>query len=146
MNLHTLRPAPGSTKRRKRVGRGNGSGKGTYCGKGRNGQQAHGHVPRGFEGGQTPLHRRLPLRRGFTRFGGPEYGVVNVGALDAHFPDGAEITADMIVESGLVKREMDGVRVLGGGEVTKKLVVKAKHFSDTAKEKLEKAGGRWEVV
>jgi large subunit ribosomal protein L15 len=146
MRAHTLKPAPGSTKRRKRVGRGNGSGHGTYCGRGRSGQHQHGSVRPGFEGGQTPLHRRLPLRRGFTRVRRDEYAIVNVGALDAVFDDGAVITPEMIAEAGLVKKPLDGIRVLGGGEVTKKLQVKAKHFSASAKGKLEKAGGSWEVT
>jgi large subunit ribosomal protein L15 len=146
MRAHTLKPAPGSTKRRKRVGRGNGSGHGTYCGRGRSGQHQHGSVRPGFEGGQTPLHRRLPLRRGFTRVRRSEHAIVNVGALDAAFDDGAVITPEMIAEAGLVKKTLDGIRVLGGGEVTKKLQVKAKHFSASAKGKLEKAGGSWEVT
>jgi large subunit ribosomal protein L15 len=146
VKAHLLKPARGATRRRKRVGRGNGSGHGTYCGKGRTGQLAHGHVRPGFEGGQTPLHRRLPLRRGFTRRRGPEYEIVNVGGLDAKFDDGAVITPEMMVEAGLVKKLGDGVRVLGDGEVTKKLTVKASHFSAGAKEKLTRAGGSWEVA
>jgi large subunit ribosomal protein L15 len=146
MKAHTLSPAPGSVKRRKRVGRGNGSGHGTYSGYGRNGQKARAAIFQGFEGGQTPLHRRLPLRRGFTKPNRSEWAIVNVGSLDAAFEDGAEVTAVELIGAGLIKNDRDGVRVLGSGEVTKKLTVKAAHFTESAKQKLEKAGGSWEVI
>lgn len=146
MKLGEIGPAPGSRKRRKRVGRGVGSGIGRTSTRGDHGQKARSKIRRGFEGGQTPLYRRLPRLRGFKRLHGPKYGVVNVGALSQKFEEGSTIGPDEIVEAGLVKKELDGIRVLGDGEVEKKLKVKAAYFTAAAKEKLEKAGGTWQVT
>lgn len=147
MRLNDLHPAPGSAHRRKRVGRGIGSGKGKTCGKGSKGQKARaGATPRiGFEGGQTPLHRRLPQRRGFTRLTRKEYALVNVSELE-RFEAGAEVTPDLLVSSGVVKRVKDGIKVLGDGEITRAITVRAHKFSKGAVEKITAAGGSAEVV
>ena len=146
MKLHDLSPAAGSSKERKRIGRGPASGQGKTAGKGHKGQKAragHGFRP-GFEGGQMPLARRLP-KRGFHNIFGTENAVVNVSDLN-RFEDGAVVTAADLVEAGLVKKTLDGVKVLGNGEITKKLTVQAAAFSASAKEKIEAAGGKAEVV
>lgn len=146
MKLHELSPAPGSTKEAFRKGRGHGSGSGKTAGKGHKGQNARsgGGVRPGFEGGQMPLARRLP-KRGFNNIFATKYGTINVSDLDK-FEDGAVVDATAIKEAGLLKKTLDGVKVLGNGEVTKKLTVKATAFSDSAKEKIEKAGGKAEVI
>ncbi len=146
MKLHELSPAPGSTKEAFRKGRGHGSGSGKTAGKGHKGQNARsgGGVRPGFEGGQMPLARRLP-KRGFNNIFATKYGTINVSDLDK-FEDGAVVDAAAIKEAGLLKKTLDGVKVLGNGEVTKKLTVKATAFSDSAKEKIEKAGGKAEVI
>ena len=146
MKLHELSPAPGSTKEAFRKGRGHGSGSGNTAGKGHKGQNARsgGGVRPGFEGGQMPLARRLP-KRGFNNIFATKYGTINVSDLDK-FEDGAVVDAAAIKEAGLLKKTLDGVKVLGNGEVTKKLTVKATAFSDSAKEKIEKAGGKAEVI
>lgn len=134
-------------KDRKRVGRGPGSGNGKTSGKGHKGQNARsgGGVRPGFEGGQLPLFRRLP-KRGFNNYEfRTEYAVVNVGDLN-DFKDGSVIELKNLKESGLVKKEKDGIKILGSGELTKKLTVKANKFSSTAKEKIENAGGKIEVI
>lgn len=147
MRLHDLRPAPGSTHARKRVGRGTGSGHGTTAGKGHKGQKARagGGVKPGFEGGQTPLYRRLPQRRGFTNITRKEYAVINLDDLEK-FDAGAEVSVETLVESGMVKRLKDGVKVLGDGELTKALTVKVHKFSKSAEEKIKSAGGTAEVL
>ena len=139
MKLHDLRPAEGGgVKARKRLGRGIGSGTGKTSGKGHKGQNARsgGGVRPGFEGGQMPLFRRLP-KRGFTNVFKKEYALVNVSVLE-NFEDGAEVTPEILINSGLIKKAKakDGVRILGDGELTKKLTVKAHHFSKAAIEKI----------
>lgn len=147
MNLHDLSPAEGSKKARKRIGRGPASGQGKTAGKGHKGQKARsgGGVRPGFEGGQMPLQRRVP-KRGFTNIFRTEYATVNVADLEARFDDGATVDVDAIVASGLLKKTLDGVKVLGNGEITKKLDVKVNAFSQTAKAKIEAAGGKAEVI
>jgi large subunit ribosomal protein L15 len=147
MRLNDLHPAPGSTHARKRVGRGTGSGHGTSAGRGTKGQKARtsGGVRPGFEGGQTPLHRRLPQRRGFRNITRKEYAVVNLDDLE-RFEPGTEVTPELIVTSGLVKKVKDGIKILGDGELTKNLIVRAHKFSKSAVEKIKAAGGTAEVV
>ena len=147
MKLHELSPALGSAEKAWRKGRGPGSGNGKTAGKGHKGQNARsgGGVRPGFEGGQIPLYRRLP-KRGFTNdMFKKEYAIVNVSALDK-FEDGAVVNAEALVAAGLVKKVCDGVKVLGNGEITKKLTVQATIFSASAKEKIEAAGGKVEVI
>ena len=147
MKLHELSPNPGSVKVRKRVGRGAGSGLGKTSGKGHKGQNARsgGGVRVGFEGGQLPLFRRLS-KRGFNNYEfRTVYATVNVGDLN-RFEDGTTITPELLIETGLVKKELDGIKVLGNGELTKKLTVKANKFSDSAKTKIENIGGKTEVI
>ena len=141
MKLHELSPAAGSTKARKRIGRGAGSGQGKTAGKGHKGQKARagrGMRP-GFEGGQMPLQRRLP-KRGFNNIFRIEMAIVNVAALDKAFEAGETVTVDALVSKGLVKK------VLGNGELSKALTVQANAFSDSAKQKIEAAGGKAEVI
>jgi large subunit ribosomal protein L15 len=147
MRLHDLAPAPGATHAKKRVGRGTGSGHGKTAGKGMNGQKARsgGGVRPGFEGGQTPLHRRLPQRRGFRNISRKVYAVVNLMDLE-RFEAGTEVTPELLIENGLVKKLLDGVKILGEGEITKALTVRAHKFSKSAEEKLKTAGGTAEVV
>lgn len=148
MKLHELSPAAGSTKERKRIGRGAGSGQGKTAGKGHKGQKARagrGMRP-GFEGGQMPLQRRLP-KRGFNNIFRQEVATVNVSAIDAAFEAGATVTIEELVNKGLVKKVLaGGVKVLGNGDITKSLTVKANAFSASAKEKIEAAGGTVEEV
>lgn len=147
MKLHELSPAAGSTKERKRIGRGAGSGQGKTAGKGHKGQKARagrGMRP-GFEGGQMPLQRRLP-KRGFNNIFRKVIVAVNVADLNAKFEDGAVVDAEALKSAGLVKNYFDGVKILGNGELTKKLTVKANAFSETAKQKIEAAGGNAEVI
>lgn len=146
MKLHELSPAPGSTTAPKRLGRGVGSGLGKTSGKGHKGQKARSGHGKGayFEGGQLPLARRLP-KRGFTNIFKKEYALVNVSALDV-FEDGQTIDVRDLMRAGLVKKPLDGLKVLGHGDMTKKLTVKAAKFSSAAKEKIEAAGGKAEVV
>ena len=145
MKLHELQPAIGSTTAPKRLGRGVGSQLGKTSGKGHKGAKARsGGGPRpGFEGGQMPLTRRLP-KRGFTNIFAKEYAIVNVSALNV-FEDGAVVTNEALVEMGLIKKVLDGVKVLGGGELTKKLTVSVDKVTDSAKEKIEAIGGKVEV-
>ena len=147
MKLHELSPAPGSVRESKRIGRGHGSGHGKTAGKGHKGQWARsgGGVRPGFEGGQTALARRMP-KRGFNNIFATEYATVNVSDLEARFESGAEIDAAALVECGLIKKTLDGIKVLGNGEITKSFTVKAAKFTATASEKIEKAGGKAEVV
>ena len=142
MKLHELSPAPGSNKPVKRIGRGPASGQGKTAGKGHKGQKARagrGMRP-GFEGGQMPLQRRLP-KRGFNNIFAKEIAIVNVSALNDAFEAGAVVDLDALLASGLVRKELDGVKVLGNGELTKALTVKANAFSKEAKAKIEAAGG-----
>ena len=146
MKLHELQPAPGSRKERNRVGRGIGSGNGKTSGRGHKGQNARsgGGVRSGFEGGQTPLFRRLP-KRGFTNIHRKEYAIVNLEALN-RFENGTEVTPELLLETGVVSKLKAGIKVLGNGELTKKLTVKAHKFSASAKEAIEAAGGKTEVI
>lgn len=146
MKLHELSPAEGSVKKAYRKGRGIGSGNGKTAGKGHKGQNARsgGGVRPGFEGGQIPLYRRLP-KRGFKNKFAKEYTIVNVKDLN-RFNDGDTVELSTLCDCGLVGKELCGLKVLGNGEITKKLTVKAKIFSAAAKEKIEAAGGKTEVV
>lgn len=146
MNLHSLKPAEGSTHRKIRVGRGRASGKGKTSSRGQKGQMSRsgsGHKPL-FEGGQMPMARRIP-KRGFNNFTRKVLAPVNLAALEA-FDDGSEVTIDVLRKAGLVKGRFDGVKILGGGEIGKKLSVKATAFSASAKTKIEAAGGTCETV
>ena len=146
MRLHELKAVEGATKARKRRGRGQGTGLGTTGGRGMNGQNSRsgGGVRLGFEGGQMPLYRRIP-KRGFNNRFAKEYAEVNVADLN-RFEDGTVVDFDLMLQSGLVKQVKDGVKVLGNGELEKKLTVKAEKFSKSAAEKIEKAGGKAEVI
>ena len=147
MKLHELHPADGSVKNRKRIGRGPGSGTGKTSGKGHKGQNARsgGGVRPGFEGGQLPLFRRLP-KRGFSNaMFKTEYAVINLSDLNK-FEDGAIVTPELLKEMGLVKNQLDGIKVLGNGTLEKKLTVKAHKFSSRALEQIEKLGGKAEVI
>ena len=147
MKLHELSPAAGSKKSVKRIGRGAASGQGKTAGKGHKGQKARAGrgMRAGFEGGQMPLQRRVP-KRGFNNIFAKEIATVNVAALDKAFEDGATVTVDALLEKGLIKKALDGVKVLGNGEINKKLTVQVDSFSDSAKQKIEAAGGKAEVV
>ncbi len=146
MKLNELKPAPGAKTSPKRVGRGVGSGLGKTSARGHKGQKARsgGGVRPGFEGGQMPLSRRLP-KRGFTNIFGKEYAIVNVSDLD-RFENGTEVTMEMLLESRIIRKPLDGLKVLGNGEITKKLTVKATKFTKTAAEKIAAAGGTAEVI
>lgn len=146
MELSNLRPAAGSTHGdRFRKGRGHGSGNGKTAGKGHKGQKARSGAPRiGFEGGQMPLYRRLP-KRGFTNRNTKEIVAINVSALE-RFEDGATVDVNTLIEAGVIKNPRDGVKVLGNGELTKKLNVKVDAYSASAKEKIEAVGGTAEVM
>ena len=145
MKLQELRPAEGSTQSVKRVGRGTGSGLGKTSGKGHKGQKARsGSKKNGFEGGQMPLARRIP-KRGFNNIFAKPLESVNVSVLDK-FEDGAVVDAQALLDAGILSKCRYGVKILGNGEITKKLTVKASAFSETAKEKIEAAGGKAEVI
>ncbi len=149
MELHDLRPAPGSKKRSKRVGRGMASGKGKTSGRGMKGQGARSGGGKGpyFEGGQLPLVRRLPFRRGFTNIHRVEYKPVNLDRLQEKFGEsGQEVTPETLVEVGIIKRSDKAVAILGDGELTSALMVKAHRFSKNAQAKIEAAGGTIEVL
>ncbi|AEF16409.1 MULTISPECIES: 50S ribosomal protein L15 [Thermoanaerobacterium] len=146
MRLHDLKPAEGSRKERKRVGRGIGSGLGKTSGRGHKGQKARsgGNIRPGFEGGQMPLTRRLP-KRGFTNIFKKEYAIVNLSLLD-NFEDGTVVTPELLIERGIIKKVKDGVKILGSGDLSKKLTVKAHKFSKSAIDKIESIGGKAEVI
>ncbi|MCI1268466.1 MAG: 50S ribosomal protein L15 [Ruminococcus sp.] len=146
MKIHELTPRPDSNKDVKRIGRGHGSGNGKTAGKGHKGQNARsgGGVRIGFEGGQMPLARRIP-KRGFHNIFATKYATVNVADLNK-FTDGTVVDTELLVAAGLVKKVNDGVKVLGNGELTAKVTVKAAKFSQSAIEKIEKAGGKAEVM
>ena len=146
MKLHDLAPVEGSNKEARRVGRGHGSGWGKTAGKGHKGQNARsgGGVKPGFEGGQTRLARRIP-KRGFNNIFATNYTAINVSSLEK-FVDGTLVDTEPLMAAGIVKDPADGIKVLGNGELTKKLTVKAAAFSASAKEKIEKAGGEAQVV
>ena len=147
MKLHELSPAEGSVKDAWRKGRGPGSGNGKTAGKGHKGQNARsgGGVRPGFEGGQLPLYRKLP-KRGFHNRFETTFAIVNVATLNDKFEDGETVDLEALLAKKIIRREEDGLKVLGNGEITKKLTVKAKKFSATAKEKIEAAGGKAEVI
>ncbi len=147
MKLHELSPAEGSKKAVKRIGRGAGSGQGKTAGKGNKGAKARSGYSRqaGFEGGQMPLQRRLP-KRGFNNIFRTEYAVVNLSSLEERFENGAVVDAESLKACGLIKKELDGVKVLGKGEITKALTVKVAAISESAKAKIEAAGGKAEVL
>ena len=146
MDLSSLKPNEGSVKNNFRVGRGHGSGNGKTSGKGQKGQKSRsGGSPRpGFEGGQMPLYRRIP-KRGFKNYNHLDIVGINVSSLDA-FNDGDEVTVESLIIKGIIKNPQDGVKILGNGEISKKLNVKVSAFSEKAKEKIEAAGGTCEVI
>lgn len=145
MKIQELGPAYGSTTTRRRVGRGTGSGLGKTSGSGHKGQKARtgGKIRRGFEGGQTPLYRRIP-KRGFKNHFATEYTTVNVSDLEK-FDNDTVVTLDLLLSEGMVRKELDGLKVLGNGNLTKKLTVVASKFSKLAEEKIQAAGGKIEV-
>ncbi|WP_194747818.1 50S ribosomal protein L15 [Staphylococcus chromogenes] len=146
MKLHELKPSADSRKVRNRVGRGAATGNGKTSGRGQKGQKARsgGGVRPGFEGGQLPLFRRIP-KRGFTNINRKEYAIVNLDQLNK-FEDGTEVTPELLIESGVVKSEKSGIKVLGNGSLEKKLTVKAHKFSASAKDAIEAKGGAHEVI
>ncbi len=146
IGLHNLKPAAGSTHRRKRVGRGMGSGHGKTSTRGHKGNKARGQINPNFEGGQTPLHRRLPQIRGFKPVNKKHYALVNIDKLEEIFVDGSVITPEGLIASGVLRDIHDGLKILGNGEVTKKFTVHAHKFSATAEEKLKAAGGTLEII
>ncbi len=145
MKMHELGPAYGATKARTRVGRGTGSGLGKTAGKGHKGQKARtgGSIRRGFEGGQTPLYRRIP-KRGFNNHFAKEYAIINVSDLE-QFENDTVVNVELLLSEGIIKKELDGLKVLGNGNLTKKLTVVAAKFSKSAEEKIQAAGGKIEV-
>lgn len=147
ITIEDLKPTPGSNKKYKRLGRGQGSGKGKTAGKGHKGQKSRGtgKVRAWMEGGQTPLHRRLP-KFGFKNFTKKVYAVVNLETLEERFDSNAVVTPEVLIEKGIISKIYDGVKILARGEITKPLVVKAHKFSEKAKEKIEKVGGKIEVI
>lgn len=147
MKLHELSPAEGSVKANWRKGRGAGSGNGKTAGKGHKGQNARsgGGVRPGFEGGQLPIYRKLP-KRGFNNKFAKHYAIINVCDLNAAFNDGDTVNLATLLEAGILSKPLDGLKVLGNGEITKKLTVEATIFSASAKEKIEAAGGKTEVI
>ncbi|SEQ08976.1 LSU ribosomal protein L15P [Ignavigranum ruoffiae] len=146
MKLHTLQANEGSRQDRNRVGRGQGSGNGKTAGRGQKGlkQRSGGKVKLGFEGGQTPLSRRLP-KRGFTNMNRKEYATVNLESLN-RFEDGTTVTPTLLKEVGLIKQELSGVKILGNGKLDRKLTIQAHKFSKTAEEAIATAGGSIEVI
>ena len=145
MKMHELGPAYGATTKRKVVGRGIGSGTGKTAGKGQKGQKARtgGKIRRGFEGGQTPLYRRIP-KRGFNNYFAKEYAIINVSDIEV-FDNDTTVDSKALIEKGLINKELDGVKVLGNGTLTKKLTVVATKFSKSAEEKIQAVGGKIEV-
>ncbi len=152
MHIGELTPAPGGKKRRKRIGRGMGSGRGKTAGRGMKGQKARSKIRPGFEGGQTPLYRRLRKRRGLSKASRNiglfrrTYAEVNVGRLEERFDAGAEVTPEVLLERRIIRKVNDGVRILGDGELGKALTVRAHHFTAAARAKIEAAGGTAEVI
>jgi large subunit ribosomal protein L15 len=147
MELHNLKPAPGAKRARKRVGRGPGSGNGKTAGKGHKGQKSRSGYSRryGFEGGQMPLVRRIP-KRGFTNIFRIEYEIVNLREFERVFADGETVSPAVFAKQGLIRKDTSLIKVLATGELTKKLVVEAHKFSDSARSKIEAVGGRCEVM
>lgn len=147
LELHDLKPTPGSVKERKRIGRGIGSGLGKTGGRGHKGQKSRGSgkVHLWLEGGQTPLHRRLP-KVGFKSFTHKNYAIVNIKSLEEKYEANEEVTPESLIKKGLIKSVKDGVKILGNGELTKPLMVRAHAFSKTAKKAIEMIGGKIEVI
>lgn len=141
MALHTIRSPKGSTHRKKRLARGIGSGRGKTAGRGTKGQKARRQVNPDFEGGQTPIHRRLPVKKGFRNVKHLEFAIVNLDDLEKHFEAGNDVTPEVLLEKGIIGGLKDGVKVLAHGEIKKKLKVKAHRFSKAAAEKIAAAGG-----
>jgi large subunit ribosomal protein L15 len=146
IELHTLKPTPGSKKRRKRVGRGIGSGHGKTATRGTKGQKARDTIPAHFEGGQTPLHRRLPVRVGFRNVNRVEYAVVNVKTLAERFQPNETVTPEILKQRRILRRLKDGVKVLGVGEINIPLTVHAHAISESARAKIEAAGGTVHLI
>ncbi|MBF8983503.1 50S ribosomal protein L15 [Lutibacter sp. B2] len=146
MRLHELKPAQGSTKNRKRLGRGTATGQGKTAGRGQDGQNSRSGGSRrpGFEGGQMPLYRRLP-KRGFTNIFKKQWAIINIDALNK-FEEGTLVTPELLLETGVIKKIVDGVKILGDGQLEKKIDIRAHKFSQTAIEKIEAAGGKAEVI
>ena len=145
-SLHQLKPSKNSKKNRKRVGRGDGSGNGTYSGRGSKGQKQRGSVPFLFEGGQLPLIKRLPHMRGFTNIFKTKYHLVNIDSICRVYPDGGEVSPQGLVQSGVIKDEKLPLKILGRGEITVNLKVSAHKFTKSAKSKIETAGGTVQVI
>jgi len=145
MNLTDLQPNEGSTHRHKRVGRGIGSGHGKTSTRGHKGDKSRGGTKPGFEGGQTPTHRRLPHRRGFTPLFKKHFAIVNLDTLE-RFEDGTVVTPDLLIQTNVISAVKDGVKILGNGDITKKLTVQAHKFSASAAEKIAAAGGSTETI
>ena len=146
IGLHNLKPAEGSTHRRKRVGRGIGSGHGKTSTRGHKGNKARGQVNPNFEGGQTPLHRRLPQVRGFKPVNKKYYALVNLSDIESVFEAGAEVNPETLIAAGVLRDIRDGLKILGDGDVTKSYKVSAHKFSQSAQEKLTAAGGTIEIL
>ncbi|RYG31241.1 50S ribosomal protein L15 [bacterium] len=140
MGLHNFQPSPGSSTRKRRVARGIGSGMGKTATRGTKGQKARRQVHPNFEGGQTPIQRRLPVKKGFRNVNHKEYAVINLDDLE-RFEDGATITPEALLEAGIINKVLDGVKILGWGELTKKVTVQAHRYSASAKEAIEAKGG-----
>ncbi|MEQ1822479.1 MAG: 50S ribosomal protein L15 [Fimbriimonadaceae bacterium] len=141
MGLHDIKPAKGSTHRKRRIARGIGSGMGKTATRGTKGQKARRQIPPHFEGGQTPIHRRLPVKKGFRNVNHKEFAIVNLDDLERLFEKGAEVTPETLIAIGIIGKVQDGVKILAFGELSKKLKVSAHKFSAKAKEAIEKAGG-----
>ncbi|MCC7433902.1 MAG: 50S ribosomal protein L15 [Methanoregulaceae archaeon] len=146
MNLHELKPAEGSVKRRRRVGRGIGSGMGKTATRGTKGQKARRQIPAHFEGGQTPIHRRLPVKKGFRNINHKEFAIVNLDDLERLFEAGAEINPEVLIAKGIIPGIRDGVKILAFGTLNKKLKVSAHKFSKAAQAAIEKVGGEVTVL
>ena len=146
MALNNFSPSPGSSTRKRRVGRGIGSGMGKTATRGTKGQKARRQIHPNFEGGQTPIQRRLPVKKGFRNINHKEYAIVNLDDLENLFESGAEVTPELLVASGIISLQKDGVKVLGFGTLTKKLTVRAHKFSKTAQEAITGKGGEAVVL
>lgn len=146
MNLHELKPAEGSVKRRRRIGRGIGSGMGKTATRGTKGQKARRQIPSHFEGGQTPIHRRLPVKKGFRNINHKEFAIVNLDDLERLFEAGAEINPEVLIAKGIIPGIRDGVKILAFGTLNKKLKVSAHKFSKAAQAAIEKVGGEVTVL
>lgn len=146
MNLHDLKPEDGSTKRKRRIGRGIGSGMGKTATRGTKGQKARRQIPSHFEGGQTPIHRRLPVKKGFRNINHKEFAIVNLDDLEKLFEKGAEVTPETLMKTGVIPGFKDGVKILAFGTLSKKLKVSAHKFSKAAQAAIEKVGGEVTVL